>query len=53
MGQQLYTTSQIGEGWDGTFRGVNQPAGTYVYMVQGTNYLGTRIFHKGTIVLIR
>ena len=53
VGQLLYTTSQIGEGWDGTYKGVNQPAGTYVYMVQGTNYLGTRIFHKGTLVLIR
>jgi len=53
LGQQLYTTSQIGEGWDGTYQGVNQPAGTYVYMVQGTNYLGIKVFNKGTIVLIR
>ena len=53
MGQLLYTTSQIGQGWDGTYQGVNQPPGTYVYTVQGTNYLGTTVRNKGTVVLIR
>ncbi len=53
FGQLLFTTSQIGDGWDGTFNGVNQPAGTYVYMIQGANYLGKKIFKKGTVVLIR
>ncbi len=53
FGQLLYTTSQIGKGWDGTYNGVPQQPGTYVYTVQGQNYLGKTLFGKGTVVLIR
>ena len=52
-GQLLYTTSQIGQGWDGTFNGVPQPPGTYVFVAQGVDYLGKTIGNKGTVVLIR
>ncbi len=54
FGQLLYTTSQVGHGWDGNFNGVAQPAGTYIYVVQGTDYKGNnKLFNKGTVVLIR
>lgn len=54
FGQLLYSTSQIGEGWDGNFNGVAQQAGGYVYMVQGRDYRGKRLpLNKGTFVLIR
>ena len=52
-GQLVYSTSSIGRGWDGTLDGKEQPTGTYVYMAQGTNYLGRSIAKKGTVVLIR
>ena len=52
-GQLLFTTTEIGKGWDGSFRGVNQPSGTYVYQTEGSNYLGSSVYRKGTIVLIR
>lgn len=52
-GQLLYSTSELGKGWDGTFSGVKQPAGTYVYEAIGTDQLGNRIYRKGTLVLIR
>jgi gliding motility-associated-like protein len=52
-GQLLYSSPEIGKGWDGNFAGSAQPSGTYVYMVQGTSYLGKVIFKKGTAVLIR
>lgn len=52
-GQLLYSTSELGKGWDGTFSGVKQPAGTYVYEAVGTDQLGNRIYRKGTLVLIR
>lgn len=52
-GQMIYNTSTIGNGWDGTFEGKEQPTGTYVFMAQATDYLGKLIFKKGTIVLIR
>jgi gliding motility-associated-like protein len=53
LGQLLFSSPEIGKGWDGNFSGSAQPAGTYVYMTQGIDYLGNIIFRKGTVVLIR
>lgn len=53
LGEPVYTTSTIGEGWNGIFKGKAQPAGTYVYQAEGVDYQGTTVFRKGTIVLIR
>ena len=52
-GQMLFTTSQIGKGWDGKVNGTLQNSGTYVYNVQGVDYLGKIVNKKGTVVLIR
>ncbi len=52
-GQILFTSSQPGSGWDGTYKGVKQAPGTYVFTAQGKDYAGKSIFRKGTVVLIR
>ncbi len=52
-GQLVYSTSQIGRGWDGRLGGKPQDAGSFVWMVQGIDYLGKTISKKGTMVLIR
>ncbi|MFZ6023137.1 MAG: gliding motility-associated C-terminal domain-containing protein [Bacteroidota bacterium] len=52
-GQLLYTTSEQGAGWDGSYQGLKQVSGTYVYMIQGTDFAGKTVFRKGTVVLIR
>lgn len=52
-GQLLYSTSEIGQGWDGNFGGVKQASGTYVYVAQAVNYKDQVVERKGTIVLIR
>jgi gliding motility-associated-like protein len=52
-GQLLYETSQAGKGWDGTYKGMKQPAGTYVFVVRAVDYLGKILEKKGTVVLIR
>jgi hypothetical protein len=52
-GQQVFSTSQMGQGWDGRIQGKLQGASTYIWMVQGTDYTGRSIFKKGTMVLIR
>lgn len=52
-GQLLYTTNEIGKGWDGRISGVLQDNGTYVFTAQGIDYLGNTIFKKGTVVLIK
>ncbi len=52
-GQMLYSTSEQGQGWDGTFGGMPQASGTYVFSVSATDYLDKKIVKKGTVVLIR
>ena len=52
-GQMVYSTSQLGKGWNGTFGGVDQASGTYVYTVEASDYLNKTILKKGTVVLLR
>jgi gliding motility-associated-like protein len=52
-GQLIYSTSKIGAGWDGRISGELQATGTFVWVVQGTTYLGKIISKRGTMVLIR
>ncbi len=52
-GMLLYSTTRIGSGWDGSFKGKPQDVGGYVWMVQGTDYTGKLVTKKGTVVLIR
>jgi hypothetical protein len=53
LGQLVYSTSAMGNGWDGMLNGVPQASGGYVWMVKGTDYLGDTISKRGTMVLIR
>ena len=53
LGQLLYSTSQQGQGWDGSFAGTAQASGTYVFVAQAVDYTGKTITKKGTVVLIR
>jgi gliding motility-associated-like protein len=52
-GQMVYSTSEVGKGWDGTLGGKPQPSGTYVFAAQAVDYTGKTVFKKGTLVLIR
>jgi len=52
-GQLVFSTSRIGEGWDGRVNGNIMDSGTYVWMVQGKTYNGRVVTHKGTMVLVR
>jgi gliding motility-associated-like protein len=52
-GQLMYSNTDATRGWDGRFAGKPQPAGTYVWMVTGTDYTGKKVFKKGTMALIR
>lgn len=52
-GQLLYLTSEIGKGWDGRFKGKSQDPGTYVWYAEATDYLGKKLFKKGSVVLIK
>lgn len=51
-GQQMFITTNPGDCWDGRFRGVEQPPGTFVYTIKAETLCGT-VVKKGTLVLIR
>jgi len=52
-GQLLFSTSQMGQGWDGRINGKLQETNAYLWIVKGTDYTGRVITKKGTVVLIR
>lgn len=52
-GQMLFSTTTIGQGWDGTFAGKGQDAATFVWYVEGVDYKNNRIKKQGTVILIR
>lgn len=52
-GQEVFASTTLENGWDGTFKSIQQDPGTYAWMVSGIDFLGRRILKKGTVVLIR
>lgn len=52
-GQLLYSTSQMGQGWDGRLQGKLQESNAYLWICKGTDYTGRVISKKGTMMLIR
>jgi gliding motility-associated-like protein len=52
-GQLLFSTSQIGQGWDGRIQGRMQESNAYLWVLKGTDYTGRVISKKGTVLLIR
>ena len=52
-GMKLFTTSQRGAGWNGTFAGQLQTTAVYVWMLKLTDKMGMTIERKGTFTLIR
>ncbi|HTR32105.1 MAG TPA: CshA/CshB family fibrillar adhesin-related protein [Puia sp.] len=51
-GVPVFYTTDVNQCWDGTYNGVPQPAGTYVYQIKAAGACGTA-FRKGTVILIR
>lgn len=52
-GQLLFSTREPNKGWDGTYKGIAQESGTYVYVIDAIKYNDNPYFRKGTFVLIR
>ncbi|MGG9964595.1 PKD domain-containing protein [Ferruginibacter sp. SUN106] len=53
FGQELFSTKELGKGWDGRISGVLQPIGSFAWMVQAVDIYGRVINKQGTSVLIR
>lgn len=52
-GQQVFSTTINGMGWDGKINGVLQRTSVYVWMVQAVDFNGKKYISKGTSTLIR
>ncbi len=52
-GEQLYTSTDIDQGWDGTFRGNAVPEGTYAFVADLTDFAGQKFTRSGSVVLLR
>jgi len=51
-GNKVFSTNNIGNGWDGNINGKKQDSGVYVYVINGTSANGN-VVYKGSFVLIR
>jgi gliding motility-associated-like protein len=52
-GTLMFSTTEIGKGWDGNYGGKPQDPATFVWMAEGVTYKGAKRFKKGYAVLIR
>ncbi len=52
-GELLYTTTNMDEGWDGTFNGKVMPEGTYVFNADLTDLAGRTFNRSGSVLLLR
>ena len=53
FGQVVFQSNSPGQGWDGTFKGTQQPLGVYTYTLDAVFEDGTKTTKTGDITLIR
>ncbi|MDI9364689.1 MAG: gliding motility-associated C-terminal domain-containing protein [Flavobacterium sp.] len=52
FGERIFSGNDGNACWDGSYKGIAQPLGTYVYQVIATTNCG-EVYRKGTVVIIR
>jgi gliding motility-associated-like protein len=52
-GQNVYYSTELEMGWDGTYKGQNADMGTYFWEICYTDRFGTTGFMKGDVILVR
>lgn len=52
-GELLFTTDNLDTGWDGKFKGITQPEGTYAFIANLTDLTGRTHKRSGSVVLLR
>ncbi|HEV8081219.1 MAG TPA: gliding motility-associated C-terminal domain-containing protein [Chitinophagaceae bacterium] len=53
LGQIMFETQDIKQGWNGTYKGVQQPGAIYVWVIKGLDVSGKSVELKGIVTLIR
>lgn len=51
-GNKIFSTSDIGKGWDGTFQGIPLESNTFIFIITGKDNKGI-VKQNGTVLLIR
>ncbi|MDP4261860.1 MAG: gliding motility-associated C-terminal domain-containing protein [Bacteroidota bacterium] len=52
-GEMIFSSKEMAKGWDGTYKGKQQPVGVYVYTLKVILQDGNIVTKKGSISLIR
>jgi gliding motility-associated-like protein len=51
-GNQVFSSRDIGKGWNGLYKGTKVDSGVYIYLIKGSNEKGP-VLLKGSFVLVR
>ncbi|HEX5652463.1 MAG TPA: gliding motility-associated C-terminal domain-containing protein, partial [Chitinophagaceae bacterium] len=52
-GERVFYSKDRGKCWDGTYKGIKQDSGVFVYMIRAKTNCDNEVFRKGSFVLIR
>ncbi len=52
-GQEVFSTTDVRNGWDGLFKATPQVPGTYTWITAGIDYKGNLLSRRGIVMLIR
>jgi gliding motility-associated-like protein len=52
-GEKIFETTEVNDGWNGTYKEVEAPTGTYIYYVKFNNSRGELFEKRGTVTLLR
>ncbi len=52
-GKLMYSSTGMGEGWNGKYGGKEQDSGTFVWVAEGVDFTGKKISKKGFVVLLK
>jgi len=52
-GEKVFETTNIKQGWDGTFKGKNLDPAVFVYYLEATCITGDIVKQKGNVAIIR
>ncbi|MEO6549665.1 MAG: gliding motility-associated C-terminal domain-containing protein [Ferruginibacter sp.] len=53
FGKKIFESNSINNGWDGSYKGVAQNTGAYVWTISFIDSDNKRKFNKGTVLLVR
>jgi gliding motility-associated-like protein len=52
-GQEVFRTNNMGKGWDGRIKGIEQATGTFAWIIKAEDFVGKIYQIKGTVTVIK